>query len=297
MTLRHMKILVSVYQNSSITRAAEQLHMVQPSVSLAIRELEEYYKTRLFDRIGRRIYPTESGTNLYNYALHIVSLFDEMELKMRSQDVSGSLRVGASITIGNFFLPPMIKKFKEQFPDIQIYAVIKNSENVEKLILDNKIDVALIEGEISCPQIMAEPVLKDHFCLIAPPAHPLTRQGDVTLDDLLPYPFLLRESGSAVRSMVENLFLSHGKTLVPAWESASTQAIIRGVANDLGISILPCLLARRAVKDGMVVEIPVRNMNLHRDFSIIHHRNKYLTSTALAFLDLCRNWGFSHPSD
>lgn len=111
MTLRHMKIFVSVYQNNGITRASEELHLAQPSVSLAIRELEDYYGIRLFDRISRRLYVTEQGKMFYDYALHIVSLFDEMELGIRNWEHMGTLRIGSSITIGNFLLPGLIKKF------------------------------------------------------------------------------------------------------------------------------------------------------------------------------------------
>ena len=106
MTLRHMKIFVSVYQNNGITRASEELHLAQPSVSLAIRELEDYYGIRLFDRISRRLYVTEQGRMFYDYALHIVSLFDEMELGIRNWEHMGTLRIGSSITIGNFLADP-----------------------------------------------------------------------------------------------------------------------------------------------------------------------------------------------
>lgn len=290
MTLRHMKIFVSVYQNSSITRASEQLHIVQPSVSLAIKELENYYGICLFDRIGRRIYPTVSGREFYDYALHIVSLFDEMEKKIRDWDALGALRVGASITIGNFLLPQIIREFSRQNPDIQVTATIRNADTIEQYVLDNQIDFALTEGETSCKQIIQEQVLKDRFCLIAHPGHPLAQKQEAALEDLLPYPMLLREPGSASRDMVESLFLSRNQTIIPTWESASTQALVRGVANNLGISIIPYFLARQELEQGTVVEIPVRNLSLHRNFSIIYHHNKYLSHSAKMFLELCRDY-------
>ena len=111
MTLRHMKIYVAVFHHSNITKAAEELHLAQPSVSLAIKELEEYYGIRLFERMGRRILPTEGGKEFYGYALHIVSLFDEMEKKVRNWDTIGNLRVGASVTIGTQLLPEFRRLF------------------------------------------------------------------------------------------------------------------------------------------------------------------------------------------
>lgn len=290
MTLRHMKIFVAVYQNSSITKASEQLHIVQPSVSLAIKELENYYGICLFDRIGRRIYPTVSGTKFYDYALHIVSLFDEMEQKVRNWDALGAIRVGASITIGNYLLPGIIREFKRQYPDIQVTVAIRNAETVERYVMDNKVDFALTEGEPQYEQLHQEHLLQDRFCLIVHPDHPLAHMGHVELKDLLDYPFLLREKGSASREMVESLFRARNHSLTSSWESASTQALVRGVANNLGISIIPSFLAQKDIENGIVVEVPIPDLKLYRHLSIIYHQNKYLSQSAKAFLDLCRQF-------
>ena len=113
MTLRHMKIFTAVFRNSNITRAAEELHLAQPSVSLAIKELEEYYGIRLFERIGRGISPTEGAKEFYGYALHIVSLFDEMEIKIKNWDTLGTLRLGTSIAIGTHILPILLERYQK----------------------------------------------------------------------------------------------------------------------------------------------------------------------------------------
>ena len=119
MTLRHMKIYVSVFRLSSMTKAAEELHLAQPSVSLAVRELEDYYGIRLFERIGRHISSTEAGKEFYSYAVHIVSLFEEMEKKIRNWDTLGILRIGSSITIGTRILPSLIARCQTAFPDLK----------------------------------------------------------------------------------------------------------------------------------------------------------------------------------
>ena len=125
MTLRHMKIFVAVYQQKSITLASNSLHLAQPSVSLAIKELEEYYHIRLFDRLSRRIYPTENGHRFYEYALHIVSLFSEMENKIPAWDANAPLHIGSSITLGTCLLPSLVKVYQEQHPEIKIYVTAK----------------------------------------------------------------------------------------------------------------------------------------------------------------------------
>ena len=127
MTLRHLRIFVAVFQNSSVTRAARELHLAQPSVSFALRELEGYYGIRLFDRIGRGIVPTEAGKEFYSYAVHITGLFGEMEQKMRNWDTMGVLRVGSSITIGTHILPGLIRSCQRLYPDLTVEARVNQS--------------------------------------------------------------------------------------------------------------------------------------------------------------------------
>ena len=158
MTLRHMRILVSVFQKNSITKAAQELHLAQPSVSLAVRELEEYYGIRLFDRIGRHIAPTECGKEFYEYAVHIVSLFNEMEQKMRNWDTFGTLRVGASITIGTHILPVLIHGYQEKFPALTIEAKVSRSASIEDELIHSGIDLGLIETQPSHPDLRAVPL-------------------------------------------------------------------------------------------------------------------------------------------
>ena len=293
MTLRHIQIFVSVYQHGSITRAAEAMHLAQPAVSLAVSELERYYGIHLFDRISRRLYVTEEGRRFYDYALHIVSLFDDMETEVRNWDAFGTLRVGTSITIGNYILPSLTMTFRETYPDVKIKAFIHNSSTIEQYVLDNKIDLGLIEGNPDSARINAEPFLSDRLCFIAPFGHPLSKDGEVTLEQVASYDFLLRERGSAGRNILEGLFTLRDIHLSPLWESSSTQAIITAVSGGIGISFLPYLMVERELKEGKISEIRVKDVQLSRQFSIIYHKNKYLSSNAREFMELCRNHSVS----
>ncbi len=289
MTLRHLKIFVSVYQHQSITRAAEQLHLVQPSVSLAIRELETYYGIVLFDRMARRIFPTDQADRFYEYALHIVSLVEEMEQSFRNSDSVGSLRVGSSITIGNFLLPAFAAKFRETYPHVRLTAEIKNSETIVQQVLNNQVDIGIIEGNTENPNLNTEVFYHDHLSVIASPTHPLAKKKNVTLSELSSQDFLLREPGSAGREMAEALFLSQGYTIKPVWESISTQALIRGTAQNFGLSILPSLLVREELEKGTIVELSAKDFSFSRQFLLLTHKHKYLSQSAKAFLDICRN--------
>lgn len=288
MTLRHMIIFVAVYEAGSITKAATALHLAQPSVSQAIKELENYYGIGLFDRIGRGIRPTESGKAFYNYALHIVSLFNEMEQTIKNWDSMGILRIGASITIGTHILPLIIKSYEQQYPNLEIKVIVKQSASIEQLILENKIDIALIEAQPEQTDIVSVPFMEDELCAIVPPNHPLLFTGEITLADMTQYPFLMREPGSAGRQILEAYFELQDIHIQPFWESTSTQTIVKAVSVGLGVAVLPYLLVQKDIKAGNVCQVTL-TQPLKRHLNIIYHKNKFLTENMKAFIALCKD--------
>lgn len=292
MTLRHMRILVSVFQKNSITKAAQELHLAQPSVSLAVRELEEYYGIRLFDRIGRHIAPTECGKEFYEYAIHIVSLFNEMEQKMRNWDTFGTLRVGASITIGTHILPVLIHGYQEKFPDLTIEAKVSRSASIEDELIHSGIDLGLIETQPSHPDLRAVPFMTDSMCVIIPPGHPLSSAKSISLAGLSRFPFLMREKGSAGRELLDAAFSLQQITVSPRWESTSTQALVKAVAEGLGVSVLPYLLVKKDIEEGTVRQVPL-DQPIRRNLNVIYHKSKFLTDNMRSFIDLCKKYGKS----
>ncbi len=285
MTLRHIKIFVAVFRSSSITKAANELHLAQPSVSLSIRELEEYYGIHLFERIGRRIFPTESGKEFYGYALHIVSLFDDMEKKFRQWNTSGVLRIGASITIGTHMLPSLLNKFKSNFPELRTEVTINKSAVIENLLLENSIDLGMIEKQPEADNICAIPFTQDFLCAIVPPNHPLADFSHISLEQMAQYPFLMRDRGSAGREILDAFFSLKGITVKPVWESSSTQAIVGAVAQGLGVAVLPYLLVKKDIEENTVKYVPF-DKPLKRDLYIIYHKSKYLTDSMKSFIEL-----------
>ncbi len=292
MTLRHMKIFVTVFQQDSITGAARELHLAQPSVSLAIKELENYYGLRLFERIGRHISPTEGGKEFYGYAVHIVSLFQEMEKKMKNWDAVGSIRIGTSITIGTHILPALTRRFQREYPKLHLEAIISKSSDIEQHILNNSIDIGLIETQPEHPELTFIPFMEDTMCAIVPCHHPLTRQTDVSLSQLAEYPFLMREHGSAGREILDAALSLQKISVRPVWESSSTQAIVRGVSEGIGVAVLPYLLVERDIREELVAMVPLTEP-IRRNLNIIYHKSKYLTPNMLAFIDLCQKESFS----
>lgn len=288
MTLKHLKIFVAVYREMNITHASETLHMTQPAVTRAIQELEKYYGVRLFERMGRRLCATMCGEELYARAVHITDAFSELEHSLRSWDESGLLRVGASITLGSFLLPELVKTFQTMHPDLKIYATVSKLETIQEKLSDNKIDVALVEGETPSEVIRGECFTRDTLQPIVPPGHPLLSKDTILLQDLLACPLLLRDRGSAGRAFLDHVFAAHGYTATPVWESMSTQALVNATAAGIGISILPAQLVARDIASGKVTAVPVADESFTRNNYIIWHRQKYLTGTMLEFIELCR---------
>lgn len=288
MGIRHLRIFVAVYQLGSITQAARQLHLAQPSVSLAIRELEEYYGVHLFDRISRKLYRTQSGTDFYKYASHIVALYDELEHSARAKDACTSLRVGASVTVGNSDLPDFVSRFAALRPEVEVHAFVCNSGQLVQQLLENRLDLALVEGHIASPQLEEVPFRRGAMMFVAGRGHPVLTRPHLRLRDLTEYRFLLRERGSAGRAFFDELMERHGLTVTPQWESVSTQALVKAVSAGLGLSLLPEVLVRQDIAQGTVVPVPVENAHLEREFFVIFHKDKYLPAAAQSFIALCK---------
>lgn len=288
MTLRHLKIFVTVCETGSVTAAGQKLHIAQPSISLAISELEDYYGIKLFDRIAKRLYITEAGKKFLQYATHIVGLFEEMEKEIKNFDATGIIRIGASITIGNNLLPGYITRFKQMHPQMDVKVIIDNSEKIQQYILSNQIDIGLIEGIVHSPYIVEHKFRDDELVMVCGNAHPFANQKNVEISKLQNESFILRESGSAGREIFDSTMTSLGIKILPAWESTSTQAIIRAVQANLGISVLPYLLVKDSLNRKEISQFHIDGIRFQRSFSVIYHQNKFLTESAKDFIALCK---------
>ena len=286
MTLRHIKIFLSVFQIFCITKAADELRIAQPSVSLAIKELEDFYGTKLFDRIGRKIYPTENGRRLYDYALKICGLFDEANRSVKNPDALGEIKIGASISTGTMLLPDILNKYKKIRPEITVKVTVCNSDEIERKVLANEIDLGFTEKQPQSAEITAEPFGTDRLCAVAAPENPLVKMKSVTPQQLAAQPFLTREKGSAVREITDAYFAVAGISISPVMESTGTQAILNAAEHSIGITVLPYILVKDRIESGRLCEIALEPQ-IKRNLNIIRHKSKFLTP---ATQDFCRLW-------
>lgn len=296
MTLRHLRIFIEVCrQNYNITRAAENLYMSQPAVSLSIRELEDYYGVKLFERISRKLYITEVGKQMEEYATHLLSMFDDMERGLRNWDSVGILRVGASMTIGSQFMPEYVRIYQKLYPGMEIRVRVATSDHLEQELLDNQLDIALIEGIVHSQHLVCEEYMEDSLVAVCA-ANGVFGQGEkVSLERFRCQKFLLREKGSGTREEFDSAARLAGFSVEPLWESTSTSALVNAVICGLGIAVLPQRRILEPLEKGLIVQFEVDGIDLRRKFMIVYHKNKYLSASAQNFINFCKNYELNYP--
>lgn len=287
MTVRHMEIFTAVFRQRSITKAAQVLHITQPAVSKAIKELENYYGVRLFERINRTLYVTDSGRQLFARAEHIVESFDLIEKELKNGDEFGILRIGAGTTPSNFLLPELLTEFKKTHPHIKVSVYGNNDEGIQKHLFDNRLDISFTENGVFHEDLISVEYSKDRLKIIVPPGHPLCQIKNLRLADIIPYDIFVNGASKTTHLYLEQVFARHGFTLEPMWEMASMQAIIKAVIAGLGISILPEQFVRPFADEGKLCILETKDEEFLRSHYIIWHKNKFLTSTMKDFIALC----------
>jgi LysR family transcriptional regulator, transcriptional activator of the cysJI operon len=288
MDIRHLKIFLAIYETGTTTAASSKLMIAQPSISYALSELEKHYGVQLFERFAKRLRVTDEGEYLYNYARHVIDLFDSMEENVRELGEGGILRIGSSITIGNNLLPNYIKQLKRMHPQIKVTVIIENTSTIEKLILANQIDIGLIEGNMNSQYIINHPFMEDQLVMICSPEHPYAKHKLIAPEVLAAEEFIMREKGSAVRGIFENVMQSKKIPIQIVWESVSIQSIINAVSANLGVSILPYGIVKNSLERGDISMVSINGLSISAEFSIIYHQNKLLNAILTDFIEICK---------
>ena len=296
MTIRHIRVFLTVCDcGCNLTKAAERLYTAQPAVTVAIHELEKYYGVNLFDRLGRRLYLTEAGSEFADYARRILALYDDMETGMKNWDAMGVLRIGASITIGSQFMPAYAEAFSQQVPGMDVRVVIGASEMIERKLIDNSVDLALVESPVHHEYLVAEPYMEDSLTVIAPARSPFFSGQVLSAAEFSRQRLLLREKGSGTREVFDSEMERLNIRTEPAWEAMSTTALVNGVMHGQGISVVPRRMVSGPLERGIIYAIELEGARFHRWFYIVHHRDKLLTKSMRQFMNLCRSFELDYP--
>ena len=291
MTLEQLRIFVAVAEREHLTQGARTLNLTQSAVSSAIATLETRCATRLFDRIGRRIVLTEAGRLFLTEARAVLARAAAAEavLSDLSGLVRGSLALMASQTVANYWLPPLIQRFRREHPGIAVSLAIGNSETVTAAIHGGVADLGFIEGEIEDPSLAMTAVAENELVIVVPADHPWTRNIPSS-EELKQGAWILREPGSGTRAMFEAALPGLGlgaADLGVALELPSNEAICAAVAAGAGATAISRLVAANAIAAGRlaIVALPLPK----RRFLALRHKERYLARAAAAFLTLAQS--------
>ncbi|AKN31581.1 transcriptional regulator [Clostridium carboxidivorans P7] len=287
MTLRHFKIFVAVCDKMNMTKASDTLFMSQSAVSQAISELENHYGLRLFERLSKKLYITQAGEKLLSYARYIIKLNIELENEMKTLNEKGSIRIGASVTVGAYVLPKLVSHFQRENTEVDIQVYEENTTKIEKMLLHDEIDLALVEGETTNSDIINKPFMNDELVLICGANHRFSKLSYIEPHELEKEKFIIREEGSGTRKTFEDKMIENQLTWQVIWVCNNTDTIKTAVAEGLGVSVISRNSVMNELDSAILYEILIKGIKFKRQFKIIYHKNKYLTEIMQHFMDYC----------
>ncbi|HMM47352.1 MAG TPA: LysR family transcriptional regulator [Thiobacillaceae bacterium] len=286
---RRLQVFYTVAKQLSFTKAADILYMTQPAVTFQIKQLEEHFNTRLFERSHGRISLTSVGEIVLGYADRILALTAEMEARVGelTGQVTGPLMIGASTTIAEYQLPRILGEFKERFPQVQAQLTVANSETVAAKVAENALDVGLIEAPSHNPNLTTLACCEDELVMICSPNHPLAKHSSVTAREIADQPYVSREHGSGTREVVDDFFKDHGVNpddLHIEMELGSREAIKGAVEANLGLAIMSASTVAKEIQLGTLVAIPL-SPRLTRELSMVYAPQKFRSKLLDAFIE------------
>lgn len=284
MDLTSLAVFVAVAENGGFSAAAEQLHLTQPAVSKRIAQLEAELGTRLLDRLGRQVLPTEAGALLLQRARSLLSEAADTRRAIAALDdgIGGTLRIATSHHIGLHHLPPLLKRYAQQFPQVELDIAFVDSEQAYARALAGQAELAVttLAAHTAAP-LLAQPLWDDPLCFMVASDHPLAARRRVSLSDLAAHPAVLPDPGTFTHKLIAGLFAQHGLDLQVRLRTNYLETIKMLVGVGLAWSALPASLL-----DDQVVALPVRGVHLQRELGWVRHGGRSLSRAASAFAGL-----------
>ncbi len=284
--LHQLKIFHTVARSGSFSRAAAELLISQPSVSIQVGELERQLGAELFEQAGKSVRLTEAGRVLDDYAARILTLIDEARMAVDELKGlrRGRLLLGATSTPGTYLLPALLGRFKEQYPHVEIVLRIREARRIQEMLLQRELHLGVVGGKVSLPDIEPAVWLPDELVLVVSPAHRFAARPSVRVGDLAGEPFVLRERGSGNREAVDEALHRAGVHVTPAFELEGAEMVKQAVAANLGISILSRCAVELEVAAGRLRIVPIEGLRINREIWLLRRRDQRLPAVAQAFL-------------
>lgn len=290
---RRLQVFLAVAKHLSFTRAADALFMTQPTVTFQIKQLEAFYSTRLFERRHGGITLTRAGELVLPYAQKIIALSDEMEARLAemTDEMRGPLLIGATATIAEFMLPPILGEFNALYPQVRARLIVANSESIENRVAEPTLDLGLIEVPAKLPGIASEVCTEDELVVICAPEYPLAGAKSITPKALLDYEYISREPGSGTRELSDAYFRQHKiapESLKTQMELGSPEVLKGVVATGLGFAIVARAAVEREARLGLLAVIPLKPP-LKRSLILIYPQDRFRTRLADTFIKFAKN--------
>ncbi len=276
---RRLQVFHAVARQLSFTKAAEVLFMTQPAVTFQIKQLEEHFNTRLFDRGHGHISLTAAGEIVLRYAERILALSSEMEVRVTemTDEIGGPLLVGASLTIAEYLLPPILGEFKSAYPQVRPNLVVGNSEMIHARVQEHSLDIGLVESPAHHPNLENDICCDDELLVICAPGFALAGERELAPRQLLGHGYVSREQGSGTREFTDDYLRAQGvpvDKLNTVMELGSPEAIKNVVGTGIGFAIMSRASVVQEKKWGALVVIPLKP-RLTRSLSMVYPREKF----------------------
>jgi DNA-binding transcriptional LysR family regulator len=289
---RRLQVFHAVAKHLSFTKAAEALFMTQPAVTFQIKQLEEHFNTRLFERGHGRISMTPAGDVVLEYAERILALSAELDTRLKelTGEVAGLLMIGASTTIAEFLLPRVLGEFKSMHPKVLPRLIVGNSETVESRVAEHTLDIGFIEAPSHLASVVTEVICDDELQVVCAPSHPLARLKNVSPKQLLQYPFISRETGSGTREVTDSYLHKAGvasDALSVVMELGSPEALKGLIATGLGFGIMSRVTVASELQLGRVACVPLAP-RLLRQLSVVYPKQKFRSQLVNTFVEFAK---------
>jgi len=287
-TLRQLEIFVAISRTESVSRAAEELALSQSATSTALSEFERQFDLQLFDRLGKSLRINEAGQQLLPRAVELLDRAKEIENLLHGHAGFGHMKIGATLTVGNYLATMLVARFLQEHPESRIQLQVHNTSTIVQQIARHELDLGMIEGDCNHADIEVQPWVADELVVFAAPHHPLAGLEKITMEQLLQEQWILREKGSGTRATFDRAFHNSHARLHIRLELEHTEAIKRAVESGLGIGCISRLALKDAFRRGSLVPLATPGLDLGRYFYFLWHKQKYQTTGMREFITLCK---------
>jgi DNA-binding transcriptional LysR family regulator len=293
MDLWQLNIFCKVVELKSFSKAGKTVHLSQPTISSHIKDLEDHFGCRLIDRLSREALPTKAGSLLYDYAQRLITLRDEIEIAMAEfhGSIKGRLVIGGSTIPGGYILPRIVGIFTQAYPEVTIALKIGDTKEIINGAISGTLEMGVVGARSDDKNIVQEKLIEDRMCIAVPFDHKWADKIKVPLNQVLKEPFIVREQGSGTLKSIQQSLTQTGYGMEDfniSAEMGSTAAVIQGIKNKVGISILSAIAINEELQAGILKALSIDGLNLNRRFYLTRHKYRSISPICRVFIEFLK---------